>query len=84
MSWLKKYYGDDFEKLSPNIIAEGKGFAIVRITKQVPRGHSGVGFVLVNKFGRHNVSETVSLHEGMPGERDMKRMKDALKKAEEQ
>lgn len=82
MSWLKKYYGDDFEKLSPEVVEEGKKFAIVKLTGQVGRSFSGVGFVLIKKTDSHNSSKSVSLHEGLPSAADMERMKNELRKAE--
>lgn len=82
MSWLKKYYGSDFEKMNPEVVDEGKKFAIVKLTRQVGRDFSGVGFVLIKKTDSHNASKSISLHEGLPSAADMKRMKDELKKAE--
>lgn len=81
MDWLKKYFGkDDMDFLSPVIIAEGKKKAIVRLTRTGARGHSGIGYILVDKTGRHSVSNHKSLHEGVPSAADMEKMKELLKK----
>jgi hypothetical protein len=84
MSWLKKYYGKDFDSLKPTSILEGKKFAVVRLTRQSSRGFPSTGFVLVNKNGNHSASPTDSLHEGMPSREDMDRMKEALAKKEQE
>lgn len=81
MEWLKKYFSkDDFDFLSPTVVVDGKKKAIVRLTRTGAQGHSGVGYILVDKNGRHSVSTHKSLHEGVPSAADMERMKETLKK----
>ncbi len=83
MSWMKKYFGKDFERLSPQVIEDGESFAVVQITSTMPRGFSGIGFILVRKTGKYGVTPAESLHEGPLNEKARKKLKDALKKQEE-
>lgn len=78
--WLKKYYGKEFDELHPEVVFDGRFKAVVKLTKTVSRAHNGVGFVLIEKNGRHATSIHKSLHEGMPSQKDMDRMQETLKK----
>jgi hypothetical protein len=76
--WLKKYYDLAWRKrLNPSIVYDGKSFAVVRVTDE-----SKIGFVLLQKTGRHGVTYAESLHEGVPQAADFIKMKEALKKAD--
>ena len=83
MTWLRRYFGEEFAKLSPSITFEGKNYAVVKLQKTT-RGFNGVGFILVDKLSSHSSSRHVSLHEGMPSASDLTRMKAALDKKEEE
>lgn len=76
MSWLKKYYGADFERLTPTVVAESGNMAVVRIVSLRKQG-----YVLIDKTGRHNASPERPLFEGMPNGDDLKRMHAALEAA---
>ncbi len=64
--WLKTYYGKDFDFLNPELVKEGKKWAIVKLTRQATKGFSSIGFVLIKKNGSHLSSNYQSLHEGPP------------------
>lgn len=65
-NWLKTYYGNDFDFLNPQVIKEGKKWAIVKLTRQATKGSSSIGYVLIKKNGTHAGSTYFSLHEGNP------------------
>lgn len=77
-SWLKKYYGGDFEELSPEVIHEGKRLALVKLSRESQFGFSGIGFVLIEKNGNHLAGPHMSMHEGMPTPEKMEEMKKVL------
>jgi hypothetical protein len=79
-NWLERYYGKDFDLLNPTVFIDGKKKAVVRLTKTGERGYSGVGFVLIDKNGNHTASSHKSLHEGLPTDTDLERMRQELKK----
>lgn len=72
--WLQKYYGKEFDLFNPEIVKEGKVWAIVKLTRLGMKNFSGVGFVLIKKKGNHQASPYKSLHEGLPTKEDMERM----------
>ena len=80
--WLKTYYGKDFPLFNPTIVLEGAKFAVVKLIRPTQRPYSGMGFVLIKKTGRHNVSVQKSLHEGPINDEDYKRLQATLDKAE--
>jgi len=82
VKWLERYYGKDFDFLNPTVEIDGKNKAVVRLTRVGDRGYSGIGFVLIDKNGSHFASTPVSLHEGVPSQKDLDRMKEALKAAD--
>jgi hypothetical protein len=78
--WLEEYYGPDFDILNPTVVQEGVDWAIVRLTKAVrTTGSSNIGYVLIQKKGRHVATPHVSLHEGVAQEEDLTRMQKTLK-----
>lgn len=85
MSWLKKYYGSDFESLKPELIKEGKFKAIVRLSskKDAKSLHPSVGYVLVKKNGNHETSPYLVLHEGLASPEDMATMLSVLLQEDE-
>jgi hypothetical protein len=82
-SWLTQYYGPDFDMLNPAVVQEGKKWALVRLTKnsRVP-GTSNIGYVIVQKDGRHSITPHLSAHEGVANETDLKRMQKLLAEKE--
>lgn len=82
VKWLERYYGKEFDFLNPQIVHEGENKAVVRLTRVGDRGYSGIGYVLIDKNGNHFASSPVSLHEGVPSQKDLDRMKEVLKAAD--
>lgn len=82
VKWLERYYGKDFDFLNPQVIHDGAKKAVVRLTRVGDRGYSGIGYVLIDKSGNHFSSTPVSLHEGVPSQKDLDRMKEVLKAAD--
>ncbi len=83
MSWLKTYYGKDFEKFSPSIVKEGKKWAVVKLNRSSPaKGFSSIGYVLIQRNGTHSSSPYLSLHEGVPSTGDMSEMLALLQRKE--
>ena len=82
--WLKDYYGEQFDSFHPELIVDGRKFAIVRIYQpQASRQmYHSIGYVLLRKGGRHEGVSHQSLHEGVPNQADMDRMKAVLQKAD--
>lgn len=78
--WLERYYGKDFDFLNPQIIFDGEKKAVIRLTRVGNRGFSGIGYVLIDKNGSHLASTPKSLHEGIPSQADLDRMKEVLRK----
>jgi hypothetical protein len=84
-SWLKNYYGDALVRsMNPSVVMDGKNCAVVKITvmNTASPGYSRIGFVLLEKNGRHDVTPHLSLHEGVPTQKDMDRMTEVFKKAD--
>lgn len=69
--WLKTYYGKDLDFLNPEVIKEGKKWAVVKLTRQATKGVSSIGYVLIKKTGSHTASNYFSLHEGVPTKDDL-------------
>lgn len=78
--WLERYYGKDVDFLNPQVVFERENKAVVRLTRVGDRGYSGIGYVLINKSGSHTASTHKSLHEGVPSQADLDRMKATLEK----
>lgn len=76
--WLKDYFGKDFDLLSPSVVADGDTKAVVKLSRKAAKGYSGTGYVLVEKSGKHNVTEHIVLHEGLASKEDMDTMKHVL------
>jgi hypothetical protein len=81
--WLKMYYGKDFDVLNPEVVKEGKKWAIVKLNRHASRGFSSIGYVLIKKNGTHAASHYHSLHEGVPTKEAMDMMYKRLAEAEE-
>ena len=80
--WLKNYFGKEFSVLSPAVIAEGRTKAVVRLTRRATKGFSGMGYILVDKKGKNNVSDHLVLHEGVASTEDVETMKRVLAQKE--
>jgi len=80
--WLENYYGKDFDFLNPEVVFDGKKKAVVKLVRTGSRVHSSIGYVLLDKNGSHLASTPKSLHEGVPSQADLDRMREALKKAD--
>lgn len=80
--WLKDYYGKDFDFLNPEIVKDGKKWALVKLSRRASKGYSSTGYVLIKKAGTHIASNYQSLHEGPVSQKDMDRMYAALAKEE--
>lgn len=80
--WLKKFYGKDYETLSPTVVFEGNYFAVVKVCRVASLGYKGIGYVLIRKRGAYNVSPYESLFEGLPSQGDLDRMKKRLHEKE--
>lgn len=80
--WLKTYYGRDFDWLNPEVVKEGKKWAIVKLQRKAEKGSSSIGYVLIQKTGSHTASTYRSLHEGLPTKEAMEKMEAALKQEE--
>lgn len=76
--WLANYYGEEFYKLNPIVVLDGKAFAVVRIVLKSGPSSSSLGFVLIKKNGKHGVSEWKSLFEGVPNQAALDKMKAVL------
>lgn len=79
--WINDYYGADVRKLKPTVFLEGKRFAVVRLQNEV-KSQIFVGYVLVKKSGKHNVSEEKPLHDGYLTDTALTKMKLELTKAD--
>jgi hypothetical protein len=80
--WLRTYYGKDFDFLNPEVIKEGKKWAIVKLNRHASRGFSSIGYVLIKKNGTHAASKYHSLHEGIPTKEAMDMMYKRLAEAD--
>jgi hypothetical protein len=78
--WLKLYYGASFELFNPSIVFEGQNKAVIKLVGKAARGHSSIAYILVDKNGSHNVTEHLSLHEGIPTDTVLQQMKLTLEK----
>lgn len=84
--WLEDYYGKELSAFKPEIIADGRKFAIVKIQRvSVPKSlSSSLGYVLLRKGGRHaGGAGHRSLHEGVATQADIDRMMAELQKADQ-
>ena len=72
-TWLDRYYGKDISSFSPTVIFDGKNRAVVRI-----RSNRTVGYVLIKKSGKHNVTQQIPLHDGAASKADFEAMKRRL------
>lgn len=80
--WLENYYGKDFDFLNPEVVFDGKKKAVVKLVRTGSRTHSSIGYVLIDKNGSHFASTHKSLHEGIPSQKDLDRMREELKKVD--
>jgi len=82
--WLEKYYGSRFKDLRPEVYMEGKRFAVVKVSSSGMRQspYDSVGYVLIQKDGKHCVTHYRSLHEGSLTQDDHDRMKKILEEAD--
>lgn len=80
-SWLQRYYGDETEKLTPVVLFEGKKSAVVMLRSKV-KNVTQVGYVLIEKSGKHNISKHEALHEGPASTTDIARMRRRLTEVE--
>lgn len=66
MSWLKNYYGEEFDTLNPSIVKEGKKVALVHLkaSDKQGAGRSSYGYVIIKKSGNHKGSSYIPLAEG--------------------
>jgi hypothetical protein len=76
--WLTRYYGpEDLKTLSPTILFEGRTKAVLMLRSQRKIGMS-LGYILVSKNGKNNVSTHESLHEGFASSTDIAKMRRRL------
>ncbi len=83
-NWLKSYFQPiDRANLNPEIVEEGKRYAIVKIQDMSQKGgFSKIGYILVKKDGAYRVTKHESLFEGTPSLQDLFQMKNRLIKSE--
>ena len=83
-NWLKSYFGaTDLANLNPEIVEEGKRYAIVKIQDMSQKGgFSKIGYILVRKNGKYRVTKHDSLFEGTPSLLDLFQMKNRLIKSD--
>lgn len=81
-SWLKSYYGSEFETLNPSIVKEGKQFALVHLKASEKQGvgRSSYGYVIIKKSGNHQGSPYIPLAEGAVDSTKMAEMVRRLEK----
>lgn len=77
--WLKRYYGESFKDLNPDVVSDGDYWAIVKLNRLAERGYSGVGYVLIKKTGSHLSSNYEVLGEGLQTADQLQKMKERLK-----
>lgn len=80
-SWLQRYYGDEVEKLTPVVLFDGKRYAVVMLRSKV-KSITQIGYVLIEKNGKHNISKHEALHEGPASTTDISRMRRRLSELE--
>lgn len=78
MTWIERYYGDDFKKFSPSIIEEGKVWALVKLNLPATKGTGQIGYVLIKKGGVHVSSDYIPLQEGVASRDQVSNMLRAL------
>lgn len=72
--WLSRYYSpDDMQALAPTVLFDGRTRAVLML-----RTKKGIGYVLVPKNGKNNVSRHESLHEGPASPTDLSKMRRRL------
>jgi hypothetical protein len=72
--WLKKYYGPQYVPvLRPSLVQEGRKHALVRLTSA-----AGITYVFVQMNGQHGVTPTKVAFEGIPGYKDLERLRQEL------
>lgn len=82
MSWLTRYYTpEEMASLNPTVIFEGKAKAVVMLRAKT-EGSIQVGYILVSKNGKNNVSRHESLHEGPASTSDLGKMRRRLSEAD--
>jgi hypothetical protein len=82
--WLKRYYGDSFAELNPDVVTEGNQWAIVKLNRVAERGYRGIGYVLIKKNGSHASSNYHILGEGVQTFEAMLKMKEKLNEIDSQ
>jgi hypothetical protein len=76
--WLTRYYAaDELDTLRPTILFEGKSKAVVMLRANI-EGATRIGYVLISKNGKNNVSTHEALHEGPAALTDISRMRRRL------
>lgn len=79
--WVNEYYGASTRNLKPTVFLDGKKFAVVRVQNE-HQNKINVGYVLIRKSGKHNVSDEQPLHDGMLTDSTLTKMKLELSKAD--
>ncbi|TXH10932.1 MAG: hypothetical protein E6R04_03960 [Spirochaetes bacterium] len=80
--WLKRYYGDSFAELNPDVVAEGNRWAVVKLNRVAERGYRGIGYVLIKKNGSHTSSNYHILGEGVQTAEALQEMKERLERVD--
>lgn len=76
--WLTRYYSpEDLKALSPTILFDGRTKAVLLLRSQGRMGLT-MGYILVSKNGKNNVSTHESLHEGPASPTDISKMRRRL------
>lgn len=80
--WLKRYYGEAFSELNPDVVRDGNQWALVKLNRVAERGYRGIGYVLIKKNGAHASSNYHILGEGVQTFDALSKMVDKLKEVD--
>lgn len=72
-NWLHSYFGERYDTLHPELVIDGRYYAIVRVKEP---GYAG--YILVRKNGKHSVTKHEVLFEGTPTPADFAKMRRRL------
>lgn len=82
-TWLENYYGQDFARLSPEVIFDGVAWAVVKLKKAATMTTgASVGYVMVNKKGTHQSSAYLPLLNRSASKEELEWMNQLLKRRE--
>jgi len=77
-AWLRKYYTEEeMKKFAPTVLFDGRTKAVIML-RALRNGAQQVGYILVSKNGKHNVSTHEALHEGFASTTDIGKMRRRL------